>query len=286
MACAGLSIAAPVSLAQIKPREVSSEFLNQITLYAQYAAATYVTENTNSPNSKITCPAGNCPLVEAADTTTLTEFEYIEEFGDVAGFLAVDRTNEEIVLSFRGTASVETWIANLNFEQTQVNDICDGCEAHAGFMRSWGSVANVTMDSVQNAMQTNPGFKLIVTGHSFGGAMATIAATVLRQSGYVLDMFSYGAPRLGNMAFAEYVSAQGSNFRVTHTNDMVPRVPPRMLGYRQTSPEYWITTGDNTPVGTADIVMINEADSDQGNTGQTIQSVMAHRWYTGCMFLC
>jgi triacylglycerol lipase len=91
---------------------------------------------------------------------------------------------------------------------------------------------------------------------------------------------------VGNEEFTEYVSGQGSNFRVTHSNDIVPRLPPRALGFRQTSPEYWIPAGDNATVGTADVVMINEADSELGNAGQKIQSIEAHKWYTEHIYEC
>ncbi|KOC07547.1 lipase [Aspergillus flavus] len=284
-ACAGLGVAAPSS-AQITPREVSPQFLQQLTLYAQYAAAAYCSSNTNSPNTKLTCSVGNCPLVEGANTRTLTEFEDNKAFGDVAGFLAVDESNQQIVLSFRGTRSIETWAANVQLGKEDVDELCDGCKVHTGFWKSWASVATATLDGVKKAHQAYPGFKLAVTGHSFGGAVGTLAATVLRNSGSEVALYTYGSPRVGNQEFADYVSGQGSNFRVTHSNDIVPRLPPRLLGYHQTSPEYWIPSGNNETVGTADIEMINEADSDMGNAGQKTQSIEAHKWYTDHIYEC
>ncbi|KAE8383761.1 Alpha/Beta hydrolase protein [Aspergillus bertholletiae] len=284
-ACAGLGVAAPSS-APVIPRDVSPQFLQQLTLYAQYAAAAYCSGNTNSPNTKLTCSVGNCPLVEGVSTRTLTEFEESEAFGDVSGFLAVDETNRQIVLSFRGTRSIETWVANVQFAKEHVDELCDGCEVHTGFWKSWESTAAATLDSVKQALQAYPGFKLAVTGHSFGGAVGTLAATVLRNSGINADLYTYGAPRVGNQEFADYVSGQGSNFRVTHSNDIVPRMPPRMFGYHQTGPEYWIPGGNNETVGTADIEMINEADSDMGNAGQQTQSIEAHKWYTEHIYEC
>ncbi|KAE8344748.1 hypothetical protein BDV24DRAFT_171310 [Aspergillus arachidicola] len=285
-ACAGLGVAAPSSSAQITPREVSPQFLQQLTLYAQYAAAAYCSSNTNSPNTKLTCSVGNCPLVEGANTKTLTEFEDNEAFGDVAGFLAVDESNQQIVLSFRGTRSIETWAANVQLGKEDVDELCDGCEVHTGFWKSWESVATATLDGARKALQAYPGFKLAVTGHSFGGAVGTLAATVLRNSGSEVALYTYGSPRVGNEEFAHYVSGQGPNFRVTHSNDIVPRLPPRLLGYHQTSPEYWISSGNNETVGTADVEMINEADSDMGNAGQKTQSIEAHKWYTDHIYEC
>ena len=61
---------------------------------------------------------------------------------------------------------------------------------HTGFWKSWESVATATLDGVQKAHQAYPGFKLAVTGHSFGGAVGTLAATVLRNSGSEVALVS------------------------------------------------------------------------------------------------
>lgn len=54
---------------------VAANTLDQLDFFSQYSAAAYCVGNNNSPNTKITCPQGNCARVEAANTTTLTEFE-------------------------------------------------------------------------------------------------------------------------------------------------------------------------------------------------------------------
>lgn len=53
---------------------VSSSVLQNLSLFAQYSAASYCTNNINSTGTKLTCSSGNCPLVEAANTKTLSEF--------------------------------------------------------------------------------------------------------------------------------------------------------------------------------------------------------------------
>ena len=55
---------------------VSSDVLQQLDLFSQYAAASYCTNNvnSNSTGAKLTCAVGNCASVEKADTKTLYEF--------------------------------------------------------------------------------------------------------------------------------------------------------------------------------------------------------------------
>jgi hypothetical protein len=54
---------------------VSASILDQLQFFSQYSAAAYCLGNNDSPNTKITCPQGNCARVEAANTNTLTEFQ-------------------------------------------------------------------------------------------------------------------------------------------------------------------------------------------------------------------
>lgn len=55
--------------------DVSAGVLSQLSLYEQYAAGAYCENNNNSPGTKVTCPAGNCGTVEAANTVTPIEFQ-------------------------------------------------------------------------------------------------------------------------------------------------------------------------------------------------------------------
>lgn len=67
--------------------------------------------------------------------------------------------------------------------------------------------------------------KILVSGHSLGGAIAYLAAVDITKLGHKVDYFyTYGAPRIGTHEFAvwftEYV-APTEHWRVTHYRDMV-----------------------------------------------------------------
>lgn len=112
------------------------------------------------------------------------------DFGDVAGFLAVDNTNQLVVLSFRGSHTISNWIANLDFDQTDASSLCSGCQAHSGFLKAWEAVADDLTSRVASATAANPSYRLVLTGHSFGGAVAALGGTALRNAGYTLDLVS------------------------------------------------------------------------------------------------
>lgn len=62
-------------------------------------------------------------------------------------------------------------------------------------------------------------------------------------------MYTIGSPRVGNLAFVQFVTAQaGAEYRATHYDDPVPRLPPIVLGYFHTSPEYWLEAGPATNI--------------------------------------
>ncbi|CAG8405687.1 unnamed protein product [Penicillium salamii] len=282
-ALAALAVAAPTRLAS---RAVSTDVLSQLSLFAEYSAASYCSNNINSTGDALTCDDGNCAAVQSADTTTLWEFDRVCSYGNVAGFFAVDKTNKLLVLSFRGSRVVSTWIANINTALADVTSLCSGCKAHAGFWESWETVASDVSSQIKSAQSKYPGYKVVVTGHSFGGAVAALAGTALRNGGTTLSLYTYGQPRLGNKALATFTTNQGSLWRVTHTNDIVPRLPPTSFGFSHPSPEYWVTSGNTDTITTSDVEIVEGIDSKSGNRGELIPGVTAHLWYFGNIGQC
>jgi Lipase (class 3) len=99
--------------------------------------------------------------------------------------------------------------------------------------------------------------------------------------------YTYGAPQIGQQQFADYVGRQpGGNFRVTHTDDIVPKLPGLLIGYRHFSPEYFITSGNNVPVTTRDITVITGTPWYAGNQGTLTSSTEAHSWYFNRIAAC
>lgn len=106
---------------------------------------------------------------------------------DVTGLVAVDSTNRKIVVNFRGSKSARNWLANLDFTAIPT-DICPGCTVHQGFWNSWLEARPRILTAVKDAVARNPGYGIVSTGHSLGGAIATLAAANLRNSGYTVAL--------------------------------------------------------------------------------------------------
>ncbi|KAH8710197.1 Alpha/Beta hydrolase protein [Phaeosphaeriaceae sp. PMI808] len=265
-------------------RGIQADQLSTFKLMQQYAVAAYCAANYNSPGDQISCPSGGCPLVEKADSATTIEYSREETATDVTGYVAVDHTNKMIVVAFRGSTSIDAWRTNFEFDTTDT-DICSGCTAHRGFWSSWIDARDRVTPAVKQASTTNPSYRIAVVGHSLGGAIASLAAAQLRNYGLSVSLYNFGSPRIGGTKISDYISSQpGGNFRITHWNDPVPKLPLLTMGYVHISPEYYINKPNKQDVNPGDIQVYQGAANLRGNMAWLMIDVDAHRWYFSAMY--
>ncbi|CRG92688.1 hypothetical protein PISL3812_09753 [Talaromyces islandicus] len=266
----------------LQAREVPTSELSQFKFWVQYAAAAYCESNyVGQAGTKLACWANNCPEVESAEATIVYDFSNTTTT-DTSGFVALDKTNKAIILSFRGSYSVRNWISDVEFPLIDPG-LCDSCLAEFGFWSSWEVVREPISAVIKESLSTYPDYELIVVGHSLGAAVATLAATDLRSKGHLSTaLYAFAAPRVANRPLAAHITAQGNNYRFTHTDDPVPKLPLLSMGYVHVSPEYYITSPNNVTVSTEDIKVLEGDVNFEGNTGTGLPSLdafSAHHWY-------
>ena len=170
----------------------------------------------------------------------------------VPGFIAISQSSKLIVLSFRGTGSHQNWVQDFKIDQVEVPDFCTGCKVHHGFWELWKSVSEDVTKLLTKVHDESPDYRVIVVGHSLGGAEAILAAGEIRNQGSWwtdnVEVYSYGSPRVGNIETVEFLSQQSTkSYRVTAMQDPIPRLPMTFFGYQHTSPEYWIHSNPDNP---------------------------------------
>ncbi|KAG9302066.1 hypothetical protein G9A89_021110 [Geosiphon pyriformis] len=216
----------------------SNKLLSNFRSFAFYAdVAYYQFEKINKWSCGGSCDAN--PGTRVVGT--------FESHLDTQAYIAVNDLRKLIILSFRGTQPQhlkDLWTdAQLFF--TKYRSI-PKAKIHQGFFKAFDSVAENILNKVKALLNTYPSYSVGVTGHSLGGALAVISSLHLKENipSLIPDrnffVYTYGQPRIGNDALAQYIQSQIEVKRVTHTTDITPHMPPRNVGYQHAPGEYWI----------------------------------------------
>ncbi|KAG0184435.1 hypothetical protein DFQ28_011145, partial [Apophysomyces sp. BC1034] len=175
--------------------------------------------------------------------TTFTSLFY-----DTNGYIIRSDKNKQIDLAFRGTNSFRNFVADFDFVSTTYFPV-KGAKVHGGFYKAYMEVAEKVITNMRKQMDEYPDYKVVVTGHSLGGAFAVLGAMDLYQrderfSKKNMKVYTYGGPRVGNPDFAYYVTGTGIDvFRTVNNRDIVPHLPPQSFGFLHPGIEYWIQDG-------------------------------------------
>lgn len=132
--------------------------------------------------------------------------------------------SKEMAICFRGTEPDE--FSDIKADLNAWPDTAHNGhgKVHNGFQEE----INKIWHNILEVMEAQKCYHLYICGHSLGGAMATIAASRLGDK--VSALYTYGSPRSGNSQWTK--SIQCPHYRHVNNNDIVPKVPPRFMGYR------------------------------------------------------
>lgn len=262
---------------------------SELKKYANLASLAYCIEAGIQPerlvgNQKETCPSKACqnPSVSKMEVVEIMDFNGWFELG--SGLVIADHKLKTLHLVFQGTASTEDWLSNLDWLPAKYQPLtesgdgtdwghpnCQQCKIHHGFRTYLRTNAEPVIQRYLEIRQRSfPDYGIAVSGHSLGGALATLTGIELRLMGHEVLVVTFGGPKIGNRAFANYfdslfgtesavhhIASTGSFdtlstalIRVVHRHDLVPHLPPtskfRPMGY-----EYYLSTGGQYVVALA-----------------------------------
>eukprot|EP00257_Ricinus_communis_P016048 XP_015574093.1 uncharacterized protein LOC8265687 isoform X2 [Ricinus communis] len=176
-----------------------------------------------------------------------------------------DSARKRLVVAFRGTEQSK-WKdlrtdlmlapAGLNPERLG-GDFKQEVQVHSGFLSAYDSVRIRIISTIKLAIgYTDDGaeppvkWHVYVTGHSLGGALATLLALELSSSqlskrgAISVTMYNFGSPRVGNRRFAElYNQKVKDTWRVVNHRDIIPTVP-RLMGYCHVARPVYLAAGE------------------------------------------
>ncbi len=122
------------------------------------------------------------------------------------------------VLVFRGTSGFEGWFSNLNALQSIWSE---GGMVHTGFRNDFSKL----WEDIRPAL-SEQNLPVFYTGHSLGGAFATLAASKRKPDA----VYTFGSPKVGDAVFAESVK-DIPIYRIVNNKDIVATVPPSVIPF-------------------------------------------------------
>ena len=142
----------------------------------------------------------------------------------------VGKNSTGIIVAFRGTLPPGTpdsfgdWVEDL-FAEPGPCDSFPG-KVHSGFCQDINTIFPAVFDAVRSLdPASNP---VYVTGHSKGGALASLGAYLLTRAGIsVKQVVTFASPKTGDKAFqVGYQRVIANQIRYENYGDLVPLVPP------------------------------------------------------------
>ncbi|KAJ6648388.1 Lipase [Pseudolycoriella hygida] len=238
-----------VSNAKTTPTTNTQPILDQIKYYNFYAAAMYCQYQLND----LSCTPCQEFVKDVVYHTIIMNNDT-----DCTTLITVSSTRKEIVVAFRGTMNIWNILLDLDTMATTYPNLPSGVKLHAGFHTAAMSLYNNVVKTVDSLRGQYSGYKIVIVGHSLGGAMARVTQfyfLALNQfPGAIYECYTFGEPRSGNRAYADYMNSQHiTTARVVHKADIVPHVPPtsllttKALGdyYVHCETEYWYVDENN-----------------------------------------
>lgn len=167
---------------------------------------------------------GKIPDYKHYDQIAFDTVESFEGPEDTQGF--VGATAQSIVLAFRGTEP-DRW-KDWCTDMSSTKKLWLACQVHTGFATAHDGVAKQYLELIRKMRTNNQA--IYVTGHSLGGALATLGGKVLLTGGAEGEnwkptmVVSFGAPKVGDTRFT--TSYGVTLLRFVHNEDIIPHVPP------------------------------------------------------------
>ncbi|RKP44480.1 lipase family protein [Cohnella endophytica] len=114
---------------------------------------------------------------------------------------------------------------------------------HYGFYREVSKIFGRFKEELTNIEDSVS--RVIYTGHSLGGALATILyyeTSSWRSYRFSLDSsnncYVFGMPRIGNRYATEF---EGEHYHILNKLDVIPTLPPKFMGYSNVLKEVYLT---------------------------------------------
>ena len=146
----------------------------------------------------------------------------------IIGYIASSAISKIVWVAFRGTANEAEWRQDFNFSQVylELSDTenqrtfklktGETLACHKGFLNVFNEFKDKLISSIKNLNPT----KVVISGHSLGASLATLASLELAYQ-YQVYTYAFASPRV-----CDSIPPVTSAFwRINNTADVIPDVP-------------------------------------------------------------
>jgi predicted lipase len=158
--------------------------------------------------------------------------------------------DSQVWIVFRGTNDKKDHISNLHFAKTK-----NKFEIHIGFKSRLDKI----LPEVLSELAIHSDKKVYFAGHSLGGAMAQIVATMVEDT--KSTCFTFGCPRVGTILFSSRAS-HVTHYRFVNCTDPIPILPPQIFGFLHHGTEVYINSDGNFKPRPSLISRLNDIYTD------------------------
>lgn len=144
------------------------------------------------------------------------------------GQAMISQTSDgRVIIAFRGTESLTDLAISLLRRKIEFPYL-PGTKVHTGFFLQYVNMRRQIMNHLKEYHQ-NPMIPITVTGHSLGGALATLFAVdlAIKRPTAVISCYTFGTPRVGDVKFVEAATTMHnlSIVRINNGTDVITWYP-------------------------------------------------------------
>jgi len=141
-----------------------------------------------------------------------------------------------ITIVFRGSQEKEDWLTNFSLRD---RPLFGKGMVHQGFSEAYKHFLQMTkrgrqdlrkklsISTIDEIETFNKKHNIVITGHSMGGAVATLVGCLLLNLGIKkenLKIYNFGTPPIGNKRFVDYYEGKLNLYRIVNEQDVVPKL--------------------------------------------------------------
>ncbi|KAF8356075.1 hypothetical protein PRIPAC_97698 [Pristionchus pacificus] len=169
-----------------------------------------------------------------------------------SGFTFVDDKHSIIGISFRGSNNPAQMAVEIQETAFQPKvDFVEGGQVSKYFNDAFRSVWDGGLEEeVSYLIMTYPDYDLWITGHSLGGALASLATAEIISMDLFdksrIFLYTFGQPRIGDQMYADvHDKLVKESYRVVHGRDLIVHAPAPVYKYVHHKNEVIIKTDEN-----------------------------------------